>query len=65
VGTKWVFHNKQDKFGVVTRNKARVVVKGYSQVEDLDFEETFAPVDRLEAIYILLVYATHHDVKLY
>jgi hypothetical protein len=65
VGAKWVFDNKQDKFGVVTRNKARVVAKGYSQVEDLDFEETFAPVDRLEAIYILLAYATHHDFKLY
>jgi hypothetical protein len=65
VGTKWVFRNKQDEHGVVTRNKARLVAKGYSQVEGLDFEETFAPVDRLESICILLVYATHHDFKLY
>jgi hypothetical protein len=65
VGTKWVFRNKQDEHGVVTRNKARLVAKGYSQVEGLDFEETFAPVDRLESICILLAYTTHHDFKLY
>jgi hypothetical protein len=65
MGTKWVFHNKQDKYGVVTRNKARLVAKGYSQVKGLDFEETFAPVARLESIHILLIYATHHDFKIY
>jgi hypothetical protein len=48
VGTKWVFRNKQDEHGVVTRNKARLVPKGYSQVEGLDFDETYAPVARLE-----------------
>jgi hypothetical protein len=58
VGTKWVFHNKQDEHGVVTRNKARLVAKGYSQVEGLDFNETYAPVARLESIRILLAYAT-------
>jgi hypothetical protein len=47
VGTKKVFHNKQDKHRVVTRNKARLIAKGYSQVKDLDFDETFAPVARL------------------
>jgi hypothetical protein len=56
VGTKWVFHNKQDEHGVVTRNKARLVAKGYSQVEGLDFDETYAPVARLESICILLAY---------
>jgi hypothetical protein len=40
VGTKWVFHNKQDEHGVVTRNKTRLIAKGYSQVEGLDFNET-------------------------
>ena len=47
------------------RNKARLVAKGFSQVEDLDFGETFAPVARLEAIRILLAYASHHEMKLY
>jgi hypothetical protein len=64
VGTKWVFRNKQDKFRVVTRNNVRLVAKGYSQVKGLDFEETFAPVARLESIRILVAYATHHDFKL-
>jgi hypothetical protein len=65
VGTKWVFRNKQDEHGVVTRNKARLVGKGYSQVEDLDFDETYAPVARLESIRILLAYGTYHGFKLY
>jgi hypothetical protein len=49
----------------VTRNKARLVAKGYSQVEGLDFDDTYAPVARLESIHILLTYATYHDFKLY
>jgi hypothetical protein len=65
VGTKWVFCNEQDEHGVVTRNKAQLVAKGYSQVEGLYYDETFAPVARLESIHILLDYATHHGFKLY
>jgi hypothetical protein len=65
VGTKWVFRNKQDEHGLVTRNKARLVAKGYSQVEGLDFDETYAPVARIESIRILLAYATYHGFKLY
>jgi hypothetical protein len=60
-----VFRNKQDEHGVVTRNKARLVAKGYAQVAGLDFEETFAPVARLESIRILLAYAAHHSFRLY
>jgi hypothetical protein len=65
VGTKWVFRNKQDEHRVVTRNKARLVAKSYSQVECLDFIETFAPVARIESIRMLLAYATYHGFKLY
>jgi hypothetical protein len=65
VGTKWVFRNKQDEYGVVTRNKARLVVKGYAQVAGLDFEETFAPIARLELINILLAYVAHHSFKFF
>jgi hypothetical protein len=65
VAAKWVFHNKQDEHGVVTRIKALRVAKGYSQVEGLDFDETYAPVARLESICILLTYATYHGFKLY
>jgi hypothetical protein len=65
VGTKWVFRNKQDEPEVVTRNKTRLVAKGYSQVKDLDFNKTFTPVARLESIRILLTSATRHCFKLY
>jgi hypothetical protein len=59
IGTKWVFWNKQDENGVILWNKARLVAQGYTQ------DETFAPVARLEAIRILLTYATSHNIKLY
>ncbi len=65
IGRKWVFRNKQDKNGVIVRNKARLVAQGYTQVEGLNFDETFAPLAMLESIHILLTYATHHDFKLY
>jgi len=65
IGTKWVFRNKQDEHGVVTRNKVRLVAKGFTQIEGLDFVETYALIARLESIRILLAYATHHDFKLY
>jgi hypothetical protein len=65
VDTKWVFRNKQDEHRVVIRNKSRFIAKGYSQVEGLDFDETFSPIARLESICMLLAYATHHDFKLY
>lgn len=65
IGTKWVFLNKQDENGVVTRNKTRLVTQGFTQVEGLNFEETYAPVARLEAIRMLLAFTAHHDFKLY
>jgi hypothetical protein len=50
---------------VVTRNKAWLVAQGFTQVEGLDFGETYAPVARLESIRILIAYAINHDFKLY
>ncbi|KAK1649516.1 hypothetical protein QYE76_067321, partial [Lolium multiflorum] len=64
IGTKWIFKNKQDEFGNVVRNKARLVAQGFSQIEGIDFGETYAPVARLESIRILLAYASHHNFKL-
>jgi hypothetical protein len=54
IGTKWMFKNKSDEKGVVTRNKARLVAHGYTQIEGVDFNETFAPVSHLESIRLLL-----------
>ncbi|GJT28057.1 retrovirus-related pol polyprotein from transposon TNT 1-94 [Tanacetum coccineum] len=65
IGTKWVFRNKLDKNGIVSRNKARLVAQGYNQQEGIDYDETYAPVARLESIRILLAYACALDFKLF
>ncbi|WVZ89054.1 LOW QUALITY PROTEIN: hypothetical protein U9M48_035513 [Paspalum notatum var. saurae] len=64
IGTKWVFKNKQGEDGMVVRNKARLVAQGFCQKEGIDYEETFAPVARLEAIRILLAFAASKGFKL-
>jgi hypothetical protein len=65
IGTKWVFRNKQDHDEIVVKDKARLVTQGYTQVEGLDFRETYAPVARLEVARILVGYACAHNIKLY
>ncbi|KAI3693028.1 hypothetical protein L6452_32856 [Arctium lappa] len=65
IGTKWVFRNKKDEDGIIIRNKATLVAKGYCQEEGIDYDETFAPVSRLEAIRIFLAYVAHKGFKVY
>ncbi|KAK6139115.1 hypothetical protein DH2020_027142 [Rehmannia glutinosa] len=65
IGTKWVFRNKMNEEGSVVRNKARLVAKGYCQEEGIYFDETFAPVARLEAIRMFLAYAAHKNFIVY
>ena len=65
IGTKWVFRNKLDENGTVVRNKARLVAQGYTQMEGIDFDETYAPVARIESIRMLLAFACHKDFKVY
>ena len=65
IGTKWVFKNKLNEDGQVTRNKARLLYKGYAQVEGIDFDKRFAPVTRMEAIRIFLAYACSRKIKVY
>jgi hypothetical protein len=60
-----VFKNKINEQGQIVKNKARLVYKGYAQVEGKDFDETFAPVERLEAIIMVLAYACHKKFKVY
>ncbi|WVZ58262.1 hypothetical protein U9M48_008548 [Paspalum notatum var. saurae] len=64
IGTKWIFKNKQGENGMVVRNKARLVAQGFYQKEGIDYEVTFAPVARLEAIRILLAFAASKGFKL-
>jgi hypothetical protein len=56
---------QKNEDGIVVKNKSRLVAQGYNQVEGLDFDETFAPVARLEDIRILLTYACSRNIKLY
>nr|GEU99905.1 hypothetical protein [Tanacetum cinerariifolium] len=57
--------NKHDEENTVIRNKTRLVVRGYRQEEVIDFEESFAPVARMEAIRIFLAYAAHKGFTVY
>jgi hypothetical protein len=65
IGTQWVYKNKQSEDGVVVRNKERLVAQGFCQKEGTDYEKTFAPIARLEAIRILLAFAASKGFKLY
>ncbi len=62
IGTTWVFRNKLNEKGEVTRNKARLVCKGYAQEEGVDYGETFTPVTRLE-VRTLLAYVAYKGFK--
>jgi hypothetical protein len=60
-----IFRNKLNEYGQVTRNEARLVCKGYAQVEVIDFEETFSPISRMEEIKLILSYACSKNIKVY
>lgn len=65
IGTKWFFNNKTEQLGQVIGNKARSVAQGYTQIEGIDFEETFAPIARLKSICLLLVIVCFLKIKLH
>ncbi|GKC44299.1 retrovirus-related pol polyprotein from transposon TNT 1-94 [Tanacetum coccineum] len=62
---KWLFKNKHDEENTVIRNKTRLVVRGYRQEEGIDFEESFTPVARMEAIRMFLAYAAHKSFTVF
>ncbi|GJV62307.1 retrovirus-related pol polyprotein from transposon TNT 1-94 [Tanacetum coccineum] len=62
---KWFLKNKHDEENTIIRNKTRLVVRGYHQEEGIDFEESFAPVARMEAIRIFLAYDAHKSFTVY
>ncbi|GKA75189.1 ribonuclease H-like domain-containing protein [Tanacetum coccineum] len=57
--------NKCDKENTIIRNKARLVAKGYNEQEGIDFEESFAPVARLEVVQLFVAYAAHKSFPVY
>ncbi|GKD90512.1 retrovirus-related pol polyprotein from transposon TNT 1-94, partial [Tanacetum coccineum] len=61
INMKWIWKNKHD----VIRNKAHLVAKGYAQKEGIDFEESFLPVARLEAVWLFVAYAAHKSFPVY
>nr|GEY98523.1 copia protein [Tanacetum cinerariifolium] len=65
IETKWVFRNKLDENVIISRNKARLVAQGYNQQKGIDYDETYAPITRLESIRILLAYACDLDFMLF
>jgi hypothetical protein len=65
IETKWVYKNKLNEDGQVTRKKARLVCKGYAQFEGIEFEGKFSLVARMEAIRLLLAYASSKNIKVY
>nr|GEV51109.1 Gag-Pol polyprotein [Tanacetum cinerariifolium] len=65
INMKWLWKNKRDEENTVIRNKSHLVAKGYAQKEGIDFEESFAPVARLEAVWLFIVYAAHKSFTIY
>jgi hypothetical protein len=65
VGTKWIFKNKLNENGVIIKNKAKLFCKGYAQVEGIDFEENFSPIERLEVIRMFLAFTCFKNFKIY
>ncbi|GKC97111.1 retrovirus-related pol polyprotein from transposon TNT 1-94, partial [Tanacetum coccineum] len=65
IAFKWIYNVKLDEYGDVLKNKARLVDKGYRQEEGIDFEESFAPVARIEAIRIFIANVTSKNMTIY
>ncbi|GJT51709.1 retrovirus-related pol polyprotein from transposon TNT 1-94 [Tanacetum coccineum] len=65
IALKWIYKVKLDEYGDVLKNKARLVAKGYRQEEGIDFEESFAPVARIEAIRIFIANAASKNMVIY
>ncbi|GJY50383.1 retrovirus-related pol polyprotein from transposon TNT 1-94, partial [Tanacetum coccineum] len=62
---KWIFKIKLDEYGEVLKNKARLVAKGYRQEAGIDFEESFAPVARIEAIRLFIANAACQNMIIF
>ncbi|GKE65727.1 putative ribonuclease H-like domain-containing protein [Tanacetum coccineum] len=65
IGTKWVFKNKRDERSIVVKNKARLVAQGFRHEEEIDYDEVFALVARIEAVRFYLAFTSYMDFTVY
>ncbi|GJU21370.1 retrovirus-related pol polyprotein from transposon TNT 1-94 [Tanacetum coccineum] len=65
IALKWLWKNKCDAENIMVQNKSRLVAKGYKQEEGIDFEESFAPVARLEAVRMFIAFAAHMNITIF
>ncbi|GJV80942.1 retrovirus-related pol polyprotein from transposon TNT 1-94 [Tanacetum coccineum] len=65
INLKWIFKVKLDEYDEVLKNKARLIAKGYHQEEGIDFEDSFSPVARIEAIHIFIAYVAHMNMTVF
>ncbi|GAA0147836.1 transmembrane signal receptor [Lithospermum erythrorhizon] len=65
IGVKWIFKTKRDENGEITKHKAMLVAKGYSQKEGVDYTEVYAPVARMDTVRMIIAMAAHNGWKIY
>ena len=65
IGTNGVFRNQLDEYGTIKRNKSRLIVQVYSEEEEIDYDETFAPVGRIKDNRILIDFSTYMGFKIF
>nr|GFD05668.1 Gag-Pol polyprotein [Tanacetum cinerariifolium] len=65
IAVKWLWKNKSDVENIVIRNKSRLIMKGYKQEEGIDFEESFAPDARLEAVRMFIAFVAHKNITIF
>jgi len=65
VGCKWVFKTKRDSYGNIERHKTRLVVKGFTQKNGIDYTKTFSPISKKDSFRIIMTLVAHYDLELH